>query len=318
MSLELRDIVVTFAADPPVVALRGVSFDVLPGRVEALIGPNGAGKTTAVSAVMGLIRPDSGTITLDGTSLLDHDPDTAALRRTIGCAPQEEALIPPLSVRDNLSMYGELAGLRGADLRRRLTEVAEAFLVADLMDRRVGQLSGGQRRRVHNAVALVARPRVLILDEPTAGVDPATRTAILDVVSRLAAEDGVAVWYSTHYLPEVVALDAHVTFLDHGAVIARGSVPELLADYAPPAIVVSFDGPPPVVDGGVAHGNSVHIAALDPRRELGAVMAGLGDDVARVVGVDVLQADLDRVFSQLTGRPLTDDHDHDDLDDAAT
>ena len=309
MTLSLHDVRTTYPGSPPTHALRGVSFEVLPGQVEALIGPNGAGKTTTVSTVMGLVRPDSGTITLDGADLLG--PGAAELRRSIGCAPQEEALIPVLSVRDNLSLYAELAGLRGASLAGRLADVADAFLVSHLMDRRVGQLSGGQRRRVHNAIALVARPKVLILDEPTAGVDPATRAAILDVVGRLADEEGVAVCYSTHYLPEVVALGAHVTFLDHGSVIARGSVPDLLAKHAPPTIVVTFDGTPPAIRGATVDGPTLRFPAVDPRRELGAVMASLGPDVSRVAGVDVLQADLDRVFSQLTGRRFDPDADAD-------
>jgi len=304
--LQVEDLHVTYAGPPEVEALRGVSLRIPPGEVTALIGPNGAGKTTTVSCVMGLVRPDRGSITLAGEDLLG--PDAHALRRRIGCAPQEEALFPVLTVADNIRLFCELAGLRGSAMRRRIHEVADAFLVGDLLDRKVGELSGGQRRRVHNSIALVARPDVLILDEPTAGVDPATRTAVLDVV-RSAARDGAAVCYSTHYLPEVTALGARVTLLDHGEVIASGTVSELIERHATTAIHLRFDGQAPLVDGlpgeMAVFGDVIRLTIADARSHVGKAVRMLGDHADALVGVEVIAGDLDSVFHNLTGRSIT-------------
>jgi ABC-2 type transport system ATP-binding protein len=313
MKLEIRGVAKTYpAADEA--ALASVDLDVSAGAISALIGPNGAGKTTLVSIVMGLVDPDGGTVELDGRSLLGRD--AADLRRRIGYAPQEEAIFPTLTVEDNLRLYAELAGLRGREAKARMSEVAEAFLVGDLLGRTAGALSGGQRRRIHNAIALIGRPRLLILDEPTAGVDPATRGAILDVVKRLA-DDGCAICYSTHYLPEVTALDATVTLLDHGTVIALGTVPELIATHTHSGIELRFDGPAPHIDelpGRTQRSNELlRIEIADPARHLSSVVALLGDHGTRLTGVELTQPDLDSVFLMLTGRR----YENDDVDSSA-
>jgi ABC-2 type transport system ATP-binding protein len=302
MKLEIRGIDKTYSG-AEAIALDGVDLDVTAGSISALIGPNGAGKTTLVSIVMGLVEPDAGSVELDGHNLLGRD--AAGLRRRIGYAPQEEAIFPTLTVEDNLRLYAELAGLRGREAKDRMGEVAEAFLVGDLMGRTAGALSGGQRRRIHNAIALIGRPRLLILDEPTAGVDPATRGAILSVVRRLA-DDGCAVCYSTHYLPEVTALDATVSLLDHGSVIARGTVPELIATHTHSGIELRFDGPAPHIDelpGRTQRSDDLlRIEVADPARHLSAVIALLGEHGTRLAAVELTQPDLDSVFLMLTGR----------------
>jgi ABC-2 type transport system ATP-binding protein len=302
MSLAIRSVAKSYAGmSAP--ALRGVDLDVVPGTISALIGPNGAGKTTLVSIVMGLTELDAGTVEFDGVDLLGSDGPR--LRREIGYAPQEEAIFPTMSVEDNLRLYAELSGVRGRDVQRRIDEVAEAFLVGDLLGRTAGALSGGQRRRIHNAIALIGRPRLLILDEPTAGVDPATRGAVLEVVKRLAY-DGCGVCYSTHYLPEVTALDATVTLLDRGSVIARGTVSELLAMHTRSGIELRFDGPAPEIVGLPGRvqraGDLLRIEVADPARHLSRVVALLGDHGPRLTNVELSQPDLDSVFLMLTGR----------------
>jgi ABC-2 type transport system ATP-binding protein len=253
---------------------------------------------------MGLIHADAGMALLDGRNLLtDLAPKG---RERIGYAPQEEALFPTLTVEENLRLYAELTGLRGAEVSARVREVAEAFLVGDLLPRVVSQLSGGQRRRVHNAIALVGRPGLVILDEPTAGVDPATRSAILDVVRRLAAS-GTAVCYSTHYLAEVTALGAEVTLLDRGRVIACGTAERLIATHATPAIELTFAGEPPAIDGfpGRAHavGNVLRVEVHNPAAQLAAVIATLGPEHGtRITNVELIRPDLESVFLMLTGR----------------
>jgi ABC-2 type transport system ATP-binding protein len=307
MSLEIRALTKTYpGASGP--AVRNVDLDVVPGTISALIGPNGAGKTTLISIVMGLVERDGGTVELDGEDLLGRrGPE---LRHGIGYAPQEEAIFPTLTVEDNLRLYAELAGLRGREAQRRIEEVAEAFLVGDLLARKAGALSGGQRRRINNAIALLGRPRLVILDEPTAGVDPATRSAVLDVVRRLA-DDGCGVCYSTHYLPEVTALDATVTLLDRGAVIARGTVPELLAMHTRSGIELRFDGGAPEIAGLPGRvqraGDLLRIEVADPARHLSQVVAALGDHGHRLIDVQLSQPDLDSVFLMLTGREYAGD-----------
>ena len=303
--LSVRGLRKTYPGDPPTEALRGVDLDIPAGSVRALIGPNGAGKTTLMSIVMGLITADDGEVALDGTVLRKpSDRD----RFDIGFAPQEEALFPMLSVSENLRLFAELAGLSGGALDDELVRVSDAFLISDLRDRKTTGLSGGQRRRVHNAIALLGRPQLVILDEPTAGVDPATRSAILEVVAA-TADSGAAVCYSTHYLPEVAELDADVTLLDRGSVIAAGTVGELLETHAMGRIEVAFEGDPPNLSIAgrdmQVDGNRLIVRSHAPRSDVGAVMSALGEAVGTIRSVDVIEANLDDVFSNLTGRTFS-------------
>ena len=236
--LELAGVVKTFdGAGRP--ALDGVDLVAAAGRVTALLGPNGAGKSTLVSLAAGLTRADAGSV-----RVLGADPSGRggrAMRRQIGLAPQEIGVYPQLSVTTNLRCFAELGGAGKRAARERAAQLLEPFALVELADRAAGRLSGGEQRRLHAAIALVNRPRLVILDEPTAGADPSTREHILQAVRDLAA-DGTAVVYTTHYLPEVERLDADIALLEHGRVIARGSVAELVARHgaqAPPAVVVA-------------------------------------------------------------------------------
>ena len=220
-------------------ALDGFDLAVAPGEITGLIGHNGAGKTTFVETVTGLIRPDLGRITIGG---VDAVGDPRRARRLLGVAPQEPALYVSATVRDNLRLFAGLAGLNRATARARSAALAEELQLTAELDRPVGLLSGGQRRRVQAATALVAEPPLLLLDEPTAGADPDTRTALLDAV-RARAQAGAAVVYTTHYLPELDTLGATLAVADHGRVIARGGRAELLATVPPGA-----GGEPPTLD----------------------------------------------------------------------
>jgi ABC-2 type transport system ATP-binding protein len=305
--LNVESLTKTYPAKPPVEAMRGVNLVVQPGSIAALIGPNGAGKTTLASCLVGLVAADTGTATLDGSDLLArHDHHTPR----IGYAPQEEALYPVMLVEENLRLFAELAGLRGREVAAQIDRVADAFLVGDLLGRHVRELSGGQRRRVHNAIALLGHPRLVILDEPTAGVDPSTRSAILTVVGDIA-RDGALVLYSTHYLAEVDQLEATVTFLDHGQVIAHGSVRELLDAHGDDAIELCFDGLAPdglISETAVRLGpDIVRVAVRDPRSKVGSVVYQLGADAERLRSVTVHESSLDTVFFRLTGRQYSND-----------
>lgn len=213
-------------------ALDGFSLSVAAGEIVGLVGHNGAGKTTFVEIVSGLIRQDSGYITIGGKS-----PATA--RGNIGVTPQHLGLYPSITVREHLELFGRIAGLRRAALTSAIEELAVALRLTEIMDRRTGVLSGGQQRRTQTATALVHRPSLLLLDEPTAGADLETRQAMLDVVKQRAA-DGTAVVYTTHYLPELTELDASIAVIRGGRIIARGSYEELAAGL-PGEVHLVFD-----------------------------------------------------------------------------
>lgn len=225
-----------------VTALDGFDLDIAPGEIVGLVGHNGAGKTTFVEIVAGLIRPDAGLVAIDGVDLASRP---RRVRGQIGLAPQELGLYLPLTVRENLRLFGALAGLRRRSLRTAIEETAAALDLTEVLDRRVGLLSGGQRRRAQAATALVHRPRLLLLDEPTVGADPATRQALLAVVRRYA-DAGTAICYTTHYLPELADLGASIAVVARGRVIARGNQDQLLAGL-PSEVRVTFGGADRVV-----------------------------------------------------------------------
>jgi ABC-2 type transport system ATP-binding protein len=254
------------------VALDGFDLRIAAGEIVGLVGHNGAGKTTFVEIVAGLTRPDAGTVLVDG---LDVAARTASVRRRVGLAPQEFGLYPPLTVRENLRLFAGLAGLRG---RRQ----SAALGLCEVLDRQVGYLSGGQRRRAQAATAFVHRPRLLLLDEPTAGADPATRRALLQLVRR-CAEEGTAVCYTTHYLPELADLDATIAVAARGRIIARGTQAELLAGIPAELRVVLSSGEERV------------LRSTDPARSL----AGLVEQGLPLQAVDVRQPSLDDLYHAL-------------------
>jgi ABC-2 type transport system ATP-binding protein len=281
-------------------ALRGVDLDVAEGEIVALLGPNGAGKTTLVSIVAGLRKADEGVVEVAGVDALRRSRE---VRRLLGLAPQDTGIYPVVSVRQNLTLFGELSGLTRRDARRRADEVAEALAITDLLARQAGRLSGGQKRRVHTAIAFMHRPRLLLLDEATTGADVETRAHILELVRRLAAE-GSAVLYSTHYLAEVGSLTgASVAVLDDGRVIARGDVAELVAAHAVPVLELSFHGDPPPLalpDAVVVDSRRVRIPAPDPAATLVAVLPDLPPGLLE--SVEIVRPDLESVYLALTGR----------------
>jgi len=233
-------------------ALDGFDLTVDAGEIAGLIGHNGAGKTTFVEVVTGLVRADSGQVSACGR---------------IGFAPQELALYPSLTVRENLRLFGALAGLNRRAVGAAIEGVVAELRLTDSLDRPAGLISGGQRRRTQAAAALIGDPPLLLLDEPTAGADPETRAALLAAV-RARALAGAAVVYTTHYLPELVDLDAQA-----GRIVARGTRQTLTRDL-PGELRLVFDGPPPnlgelarVVDG------EVRITTFDPPAELSALLA---------------------------------------------
>jgi len=299
--LDARGLVKFYGNVP---ALRGVDLHVAEGEIVGLLGPNGAGKTTLVSIVAGLRRADAGTVQVAG-----GDPSKPATRRQIGLAPQELGIYPSLTVRENLTLLADMALLRGRARYARIDEVASLLTLQHLLDRPCQFLSGGEKRRVHTAMALVHRPRLLLLDEPTTGVDVATRTDLLAAVRGLAAE-GAAVCYSTHYLPEVEALGASVAIIDRGVMVARGALTELVAQHGSAAIELRFEGPAAEVPSGwtgTVEGNVLRLRSESPASHAAAVFAALGADAARLQSVELVRPSLESVFLTLTGRRFTAD-----------
>ena len=279
-------------------ALRGVDLDVGAGEIVALIGPNGAGKTSLVSIVAGLRRADGGTVEVDGLDALRH---SARVRRLIGLAPQDTGLYPVVSVRHNLQLFGELSGLTARDAKARSAEVAEALGLADLLDRQAGKLSGGQKRRLHTALALLHHPKLLLLDEATTGADVETRGQLLDLV-RALAEDGSAIVYSTHYLGEVESLGGRIVIVDHGRVIARGVVDELIRSHAEPVIELSFhEGTLPELAGATRVDDTrLRLPAADPASVLSDVLPRLPQGA--LASVEIVRPTLEAVYLSLTGK----------------
>jgi len=287
-----------------IVALQGVDLDVAEGQIVSLLGKNGAGKSTLLSVIAGLTKPDSGTVEVGGIDALRR-PDDAS--RLIGIAPQETGIYAPLTVRENLDFFGDLAGLKRSVRKTRVDEVAQQLGLTELLSRRAISLSGGEARRLHTACALLHRPKLLMLDEATVGADVSTRVQLIKAVQDLAA-DGAAVIYTTHYLPEVEALGSHVVILDNGTVSASGSQAELIDTHSLVGLRVVVEGPPPQ---GLLDLNPVDVGGGTFRVEQSITMAELlqsvGEDAKSLISVERLRPDLETVFLAVTGSRIDDE-----------
>jgi len=250
-------------------ALDGFDLEVHAGEIAGLVGHNGSGKTTFARAAVGLLTPDAGAVRVADTDVARF-PRRA--RSRMGLAPQELSLYPTVTARENLQLFAGLYGLDRRDARLRIDRLAERLILTEILDHRVRDMSGGQQRRVQAATAMIHRPCVLLLDEPTVGADPITREALLSVV-REAADDGAAIVYTTHYLPELDTLGATLAVADHGRVVARGDRASLLATV-PGQAVVEFDGPPPP---------AMQHAGMEVRREEGRLTITAPDPAATLV-----------------------------------
>ncbi len=262
-------------------AVAGVSLQVDAGQILGLLGPNGAGKSTTIAMIAGLTSADAGEVQVAGRSLAQ---DEAGCKRRIGLVPQELALFEDLPARENIAIFGALYGLSRAALASRTQEVLAAVGLADRAADKPATFSGGMKRRLHIACALVHDPELLLLDEPTAGVDPQSRNAIFETLQALQRA-GKALVYTTHYMEEVERLADRVVIVDHGRIVAEGSVPELLQRLPAASRKLTFE-----VDG------MNEAAAL-------AALAGAGIPV-RPVAAD--NGSLEDVFLALTGRALRD------------
>ncbi|HDH02962.1 MAG TPA: ABC transporter ATP-binding protein, partial [Actinobacteria bacterium] len=200
-------------------AVRGVSFHIDPGETYGLLGPNGAGKTTTIAMVGGLLERDGGQVLIEGEPMTVRTLDP---RRKIGLVPQDLAIYPDLTARENLTFFARLYEISGQQLKDRVAKVLEVIGLTDRADDRAGEFSGGMKRRLNIGIGLLHQPRLLILDEPTVGVDPQSRNAILESVEALSS-DGIAVLYTTHYMEEAERLATRVGIIDQGEIKAEGT-----------------------------------------------------------------------------------------------
>jgi ABC-2 type transport system ATP-binding protein len=305
--IEAHDLTVRFGK---VTALDRLELTARSGSVLAVLGPNGAGKTTFVRCVATLVRPDRGRLLVRGQDVVR---DAARVRRDIGLAGQFAAVEPTMTGRENLEMTARLFGHGRTAARRAAAAVIDQLGLADVADRRSGGYSGGQRRRLDLGASLVGSPRLLLLDEPTTGLDPVGRSEVWAAVRALAAA-GTDILLTTHYLEEADALADHVVVIDHGRVIAAGPLGEIKASIGQDVIDVAVSDPemlPAVaqilerVTAGPARlqPTGQHVTALAPggAAQLAAVIAGLQDAAIAVDEIGLRRPSLDEAFLALTG-----------------
>jgi ABC-2 type transport system ATP-binding protein len=306
--LELIEVTKAYKNTPVV---NGVSFAVNEGEIFGLLGPNGAGKSTTISMAAGILKPNGGHIMLDG---LDLRADLNRSKRLIGYVPQDLALYPTLSARDNLQFFGRLYGLNGRELAARISDVIKIVQLTDRADDSVEHFSGGMKRRINLAVGLLHRPRLLFLDEPTVGVDPQSRNAIFESLECLNRE-GMSIVYTTHYMEEAEKLCARVAIIDHGNVIANDRPTSLIQQMGDGVIQLELQaGAAPELDESLRRldsvkqvtrrGNQLEIQTRRFEQTIVDAMQVVTRLNSRVTGMNLIEASLETVFLNLTGRSI--------------
>ena len=294
-------------------AVQGVSFEVQPGEIFSLLGPNGAGKTTTISMLSCLLRPDEGDALILGHSVRK---DPMGVKSVLGVVPQEIALYEDMSARENLTFWGKMYGLRGAALKTRVDEVLEVIGLTERAKEFVKKYSGVMKLRVNIGIALLHKPQVIYMDEPTVGIDPQSRRSILDSVLKLK-QDGTTVLYTTHYMEEAQELSDHIAIMDQGKMIASGTHEELVKivgemDRIHVTINTESDR---VLEAwktvkGVtkvsAKDGTLTILADDSNQVLPRLFESAAARSVRITSVAIQEPNLESVFLHLTGRALRD------------
>ena len=286
-------------------ALDGVSLALERGECLGLLGPNGAGKTTLIRCIVGRVVPDAG-----GVTILGEPAGSPAARMALGWIPQDLALYPRLSCRENLEAFGRYHGLRGAGLRTAVDRCLEWAALAERARDRVGGLSGGMKRRLNMAAGIIHSPRVILMDEPTVGVDPQSRNRIFEMIEALSAQ-GISVLYTTHYMEEAERLCDRIAIVDHGRVIALGTRDQLVhgAFGARSEVRVHLeDGDGPAAEwargrGGRPEGGAVRFE-VERAADIGELLEAAARAGHEVVDVSLHRPNLESVFLHLTGREL--------------
>jgi len=296
-------------------AVKGVSFDIEEGEIFSLLGPNGAGKTTTISMLSTLYAPTSGDATIGGHSITK---DPMGVRGIIGVVPQDLALYEDLTARENLIFWGQMYNLSGKALTTRVDEVLEQIGLTNKAKDRVKTYSGGMKRRVNIGVGLLHKPRLLFMDEPTVGIDPQSRRAILDTVKDLNKQ-GMTLLYTTHYMEEAEELSSRVGIIDHGEMIAIGTQKELTQQVGEAETLLLHVGENDDsealakalkdiqgVQQATAVDHEVSIVCAEAEDVLAAVVTKANDRGIKIRSIDIREPNLEAVFLHLTGRALRD------------
>jgi len=304
LPLEVREVFKAFGSRQ---ALAGVSLAIAPGEILGLLGPNGAGKSTLVKSVAGRVHPDTGEV-----RILGNVPSSTASRAAVGYVPQEIALYPTLSARENLSAFGRYQGLNGEEQKSAIPRVLAWAGLAERAGERSDRLSGGMRRRLNIAAGTIHRPRVLLLDEPTVGVDPQSRERIYAMIGELKA-DGVSLLYTTHYMEEAERLCDRIAIIDNGRIIALGTKDELVRSTLETRQLLAIEAESGVPEalrrrlearGAAVVENRAQISIAEPAREIAEVLEEFRRDRVAVRDLTLKTATLEAVFLQLTGKEL--------------
>lgn len=296
-------------------AVKGISFSVEKGEIFGLLGPNGAGKTTTISMLSTLINPDSGNASIDG-KFITKEP--IEVKKRIGVVPQEIAIYPLLTGYENLTFFGKMYGLFGNTLKARITEVLEIVGLSDRAKERTHTYSGGMKRRLNIAIGLLSSPELLILDEPTVGVDPQSRSNILETLKKLNSEREITIIYTSHYMEEVEYLCRRIAIMDLGQIIALGTLNELrMIVGEKDSIIVTLQDEIEKsildkirnirnVDKVEFSDKSIHLLSLHGRKLLPDIIEFLSNEGIKIKSIEIKEPNLESVFLELTGRELRD------------
>ena len=327
--VDVRNLTRTFqtGSGKPLIAVNNVSFQIRKGEIYSLLGQKGAGKSATINMISGLLSPTSGEAYIGGYSITQQPVEA---KKLLGVVPQEIAIYPSLTARQNLVFFGRMYGLDGSDLNRRVDEVLDFIDLRDRQNEKVEKFSGGMKRRVNIGIGLLHQPKLIYMDEPTVGIDPQNRRRILDTVLRLRDEMSTTILYTSHLMEEVQELSNRVAIIDHGEVIAVGTVGELIQKIGEEdrlffnvgdqpvsealltrfqtevAGVTSAKFAPPGKDGEGSSSGMITIFARRGRRALPDLLHITNEANLDVFSVEVREPDLEAVFLQMTGRVLRD------------
>lgn len=310
MLIEIKDLVKRYKDN---YAVNGVTFGIEEGEVFGLLGPNGAGKSTTLNCLIGLIQYDGGSIEIFGKKFTGAERE---IRREIGYVPQDLAFFEELSAVDNVTYWGKLYGLRGKALKESVKEALERTGLWDRRKEQAKKYSGGMKRRLNIACAIVHHPKILLMDEPTVGVDPQSRNSILESIRELN-QNGTTVIYTSHYMEEIEAICSKVAIMDFGKIIASGTVEELIASAATTTrmtlhfreqtqALVDFLRKLPSVLSCERREDGIDLTMQQGDWSFSSLVTRLSEAGYEIIGAEIEKPSLEAVFLQLTGKKLRD------------